>query len=399
MPTVSRRSLVKGTALAGAALTAISLAGCGDAGDDNSIKLTGEPQVIEDDSLIVNVIDEFKSVDNTLAEQASWDLPLGTLPFHSEGLWAALLQCPESARSVNTLGVISLSSGNVSTLVETPTQGKAFGFHAVRCSESVFAWVEMNYRTGDWLLIAQALSNGGLTGEPVELDRGNADWEPARFATTGATVIWQKMPLASGSKRAEASHCYAWNVGDAEGTEIYESKGRFATWPQVSDGMLTITPRVKQDEGTYYGLTALDIQNSYKLTDQLVMPSTVAPFEAVYMNGSFAFSVEANYGYGGVLGNMGTFIGREGGPYTYLSREPLACVAGKGSRYLIKVRSSHVMVDTEAQEYSVLVAPDRCLDYGDYPASVGTTDNFVTYATVRDDEGLPSVVRLRVFGL
>ena len=66
------------------------------------------------------------------------------------------------------------------------------------------------------------------------------------------------------------------------------------------------------------------------------MPETVSPFEAVFMGESFAFSVEANYGYGGSLGNMGTFIGNSGGPFVYLSREPLACVTGKGSLYVIK---------------------------------------------------------------
>ena len=96
---------------------------------------------------------------------------------------------------------------------------------------------------------------------------------------------------------------------------------------------------------------------------------------------------------------MGTFIGNAGGPFTYLSREPLACVAGNGTRYLIKAQSSHFVVDTEAQTYAVLAAPDKSLDFGDYPASEGTTDRFLTYATVRGDDGLPVAVQLRVFSL
>ena len=398
MPTVSRRTVVKGTALAGAALTAISLTGC-DSNSSGGSQFSGEPQVIEDDSKVIDVVEDYENVDSTMASQLEMDLPLGTVPFHSEGAWAALLLAPETARSVNSLGILSLSSGNYVTLMERPTQGTAYGFHDVRCASGVFAWVEMNYATGDWLLIAQPLANDALTGEAVELDHGNADWEPARFTTTGSSVIWQKMPLATGNKRAESSHCYVWTVGDSEGTDVYESPGRFATWPRVSDGALTIAPRVNEDEGTYYGITALDLQNDYQVLDQLVMPSTVAPFEAVYMNGSFAFSVEANYGYGGVLGNMGTFIGREGGPFVYVSREPLACAAGKGSRYFIKVRSSHYVVDTEAQQFSVLLAPDKCLDYGDYPASAGTTDLLATYATIRGSTGIPEKVRLRVFAL
>ena len=186
--------------------------------------------------------------------------------------------------------------------------------------------------------------------------------------------------------------------GDAKAKDLYESPGRFATWPRVSGGYLTIAPRVNTEEGTFYGITALDLDGG-KMVDQLVMPQNVSPFEAVYMNGTFAFSVEANYGYGGGLGNMGTFIGREGGPFVYLSREPLACVAGKGSRYLIKARSSHFVVDTEAKTYAILPAPDKATDYGDYHASEGETDRFVTFATVRGDNGLPAAVQVRVFPL
>lgn len=394
---VSRRSLVKGAAVAGAAITAISLTGCGDQATGPTV--SEEPQVITDDSKIVNVIEDFEGVDNVLASQFVWDLPLGTVPFHCEGAWAALLEAPASARAVNTLGIISLASGNRATLVPEPIKGKAFGFHDVRCGERMYAWVEMNYATGEWVLIAQQLENGALVGEPVELDDGDVDWEPARFTITGSSVIWQKMPLASGSKRAEFSHCYRWASGDAKAKELFESPGRFATWPRVSEGFLTIAPRVKSEDGTFYGLTAIDLESSNKVSAQLVMPETVSPFEAVYMGGQFAFSVEANYGYGGSLGNMGTFLGNAGGPFVFLSREPLACVAGKGDTYLVKAQSSHFVIDVGAQSYAVLTAPDKAIDYGDYPASEGTTDRFVTYATVRGDDGLPAAVRLRVFGL
>ncbi len=392
----SRRSLFKGAAAATAALGAVSLVGCGS--DGGSDKVSGEPQVITDDSKITDVVEEYKNVDNALAAQFAWDIPLGTVPFHSEGAWAALLEAPSSARSINTLGIISLASGARTTLISEPTKGAAYGFHDVRCGETVYAWIEMNYATGDWALLAQELTNGALSGDAVELDRGDADWEPARFAVAEGRVIWQKMPLASGSKRAEFSHCHVWAFGDAKAKDLYESPGRFATWPRVSGGYLTVTPRVNTEDGTFYGLTAIDLSNG-KAVDQLVMPQNVSPFEAVYMNGVFAFSVEANYGYGGSLGNMGTFIGREGGPFVYLSREPLAGVAGKGSRYLIKARSSHFVVDTDARTYAVLTAPDKAIDYGDYPASEGETDRFVTYATVRGEDGLPAAVQLRVFPL
>mgnify|MGYP006917314212 CR=1 FL=1 len=35
--------------------------------------------------------------------------------------------------------------------------------------------------------------------------------------------------------------------------------GRFASAPRASDGILTISPRVRNDEGVYYGITAIDL--------------------------------------------------------------------------------------------------------------------------------------------
>ncbi len=54
---VSRRSLVKGAAAAGASNTAISLTGCGDKATGPTV--SEEPQVITDDSKIYNVIEDF----------------------------------------------------------------------------------------------------------------------------------------------------------------------------------------------------------------------------------------------------------------------------------------------------------------------------------------------------
>ena len=57
---VSRRSFVVGSALAaGGTMAAISLSGCS-SGKDEKPKQTGEPQVITDDSKIVNVTEEFR---------------------------------------------------------------------------------------------------------------------------------------------------------------------------------------------------------------------------------------------------------------------------------------------------------------------------------------------------
>ena len=73
------------------------------------------------------------------------------------------------------------------------------------------------------------------------------------------------------------------------------------------------------------------------------------------MGDTFVFSIEAAYSGVGSLGNMGTYIGNEGGPYLFLSREPLACAAGKKNKYLVKVQASHFLIDTSAKTYGSLL--------------------------------------------
>lgn len=397
---ITRRRFTQGAAAAaGAGIAAIALSSCS---SDEQTPSSGTPQVVTDESQIIAVLDgDFESADNTIKASATWSLPLGTLLFHAGGSsWAAAMLTPESAASVNTLGTLSLSSGSLTTLLETASLGSSYGFFDVRCSDQVYAWVEINYNDRSWVLLGQAFSGGALSGDPVKLDEDDKDWEPPRFTVWKSSVIWQKMPLATGNRTTDASHCYIWTVGSDEGQEVYESHGRFATTPRISGSTLTIVPRVNEDNGVYYGLTALDItSSSYDQVDQLVLPRSVAPFDATYTNKTFVFSIEAAYSNVGSLGNMGTFVGREGGPYLYVRREPLAQVASSGTRYFIKAQSSHYVVDSDAQTYAVLAAPDRALDYGDYPATEGETNQLLTYATVRDDEGLPASVTARVFAL
>lgn len=96
---------------------------------------------------------------------------------------------------------------------------------------------------------------------------------------------------------------------------------------------------------------------------------------------------------------MGTYIGNENGTFLFLSREPLACAAGRKSKYLVKVQASHFLIDTSAKTYGSLLSPDRALEYGDYPATAGKSNTFLTYATVRNSQGIPETVTARLFSL
>ena len=393
---ITRRGFVLGGAAAGAATL---LAGCSSK-TGTSDDAAGEPQVVKDDSKIVSITDEYEAVDIDLKPTASWTLPLGTLLYYCDGDVSAAMMAPASAQHANTLGVLSLSDGSLTTLVEDPVEGTGYAFYDVRATDNVFAWIEMNYANSSWKLYAQGLSGVSRTGDAVELDRGSKDYDPPLFTAYGSSVIWYKMPASGGSKTSSDSYCYRQSLDESKPETIWKSTGRFASAPRVSDGILTISPRVRNDEGVYYGMTAIDLAdgNNTKRA-QLVLPSSVSPFEAVYMGDRFVFSIEATYSGVGSLGNMGTYIGNEGGPYLFLSREPLACAAGKKNKFLVKVQSSHFLIDTSAKTYGSLLSPDRALEYGDYPATAGKSDTFLTYATVRNSQGIPETVAARLFSL
>ena len=165
---ISRRGFVLGGAAAGAATV---LAGCSKK-TGTSDDAAGEPQVIKDDSKIISITDEYEAVDIDLEPVASWTLPLGTLLYYCEGDYAAAMMAPASALHANTLGVLNLGDGSLTTLIEDPIEGTGYAFYDVRAGDGVFAWVEMNFANSSWKLYAQNLSGASLSGDVVELDLG-----------------------------------------------------------------------------------------------------------------------------------------------------------------------------------------------------------------------------------
>ena len=395
----SRRTLIKGAAATGVAVAAVQLvSGCS---SDNG-QQTGNPTVVDDGSA-TSILDTYSEADLTLAASASWELPLGSVLFAAEGSWIPVLAAGNTAAQMIKGSALSLESG---TLVDVAPQcisdGSGWVVYDARCSDSVYAWVELDMLTRSWALYATAFSAGAAQGSPSKLAEGTSDYDPPQIACTGDHVIWLTMPSITGTKRQEHSFCYLWTLGGSDATSVVESPGRFGCAPSVSGGTVTLVPRVRADEGTYYGITAYDVSdNLSSVVDQLVLPASVRPFYATRIGDSFAFSIEANYGSGGLLGNMGTYIGTGQGPFITLSREPSAQVAGTTSGlYLMKSNASYFVVNTEEQTYAVLTANDRALDYGEYPASDGECSRFVTFSTVKDEStGLPASVVVRVFPL
>lgn len=400
---VDRRTLFKGVGAAGAigvtASALSSLQGCSSSEEESD----ATPTVV-DDNQATSVTDSYTYNEQMagLTEAGTWTLPLGTVLFPGEGTWIPALAAGESANPVVTGAAFSVSDGSLATVVKEPvTTGTNYVIYQTRCSDSLYAWVELDTVAGDWALYAAPFSAGALTGGVSTLATGDAEWDIPQVAVSGDAVVWLGMPTATGSHSAEDSHCYLWRSGQSNATAVVTSHGRFACEPTISDGVVTLVPRVRNEEGMYYGISSYQLSNNLATrTAQLVLPQSVKPFSAVSMGGRLVFQIEANYSSGGLLGQMGTYVQMDDDNFVALSREPIAAPAGTSDLFLVKTRASYLYFDIPDEEYNTLVAASRAVDYGEYPARVGTCSTFVTFATVKDPATTyPASVQVRAYKL
>ena len=397
---VSRRSFLKGTAAATGALAVASLLpGCtNQASQDEQASPT---QIDSGDA--TSILDSYTEADLAITQTASWSIGAGSVIHPGGATWLPVVARGDTADPMILARALSLSSGNVVDVVPEPVgTGSNRVIYDASCSDEAYAWVEMNAIERSWTLYGQAFSAGSLSGSPTVLWEAGSDYDPPLVCCAGAKVYWLVMPSTSGSKTAESSYCYMWEAGSSKAQAVVESPGRFGCGLSITGDSIVLAPRVNADQGVYYGISAYSLDDDLATTiDQLVLPASIKPFKATRIGDEFVFSIEATYDYGGLFGNMGTYIGHGDSGYIALSREPFADVSGTADGvYVIKSRSSYFVVDTNAQTYAVLAATNNCLDYGEYPATTGETSTFVTYATVKDaSTGSPASVAVRAFSL
>ncbi|MDO4806779.1 MAG: twin-arginine translocation signal domain-containing protein [Coriobacteriales bacterium] len=397
-PSVSRRGFLRGTAAAAAVGAAVSvLPGCTNPEQED----VPEPMVVDTDRAI-NALEEYHERDLDFVEKESWTLSLGCVFREAPGAWVPATQAGSSAVPMAKGCAFSLESGTLAEVVPDVRSDKSsVVIYDVRCSDDVYAWVELDYLTHEWVLYASRFGNGALEGSATTLWTGSADYDPPGFVCWNNSVLWQITPALSGKNTKDHSFCYLWKLGSENAKSVVESPGRFALAPSVSGDQVILAPRVRADEGVFYGVTAYSLDDDLStIVDQLVLPQTVKPFYATHIGDRFAISIEASYSSGGMFGTMGTYIGPSSGPFVRLAREPSANVAGKDDTFIIKSRTSYFVLDVHKETYSILTAANRSVDYGEFPVRVGLSKDFVTFATVKDEaSGYPSAVVLRSFGL
>lgn len=399
----TRRTFLKIAATATVASVTISTASCKNPAttqnDDTPVQDAQADYVIDPKTNESN----YSAQDFSLSQAGAWEFGIGASFFASDGRYIAALTPTTTANPMVKASVLSLDSGVLTdTLKETYTKDAPNRvIYDVRTSATLFSWLEYDIIDGSWSLYAQAMEKAKLYGQVMELMRANSDYMPAQFVVSGNHVIWQLCPNPKGSKKTQHSYCYVWKLGDEQANQVVESNGHFGCTPSVSKGMVVVVPRVSSKKSQNYCIRAYPLQDGFEtIADKLVLPAGVAPLDAQYINKNFAFSIAANYQSGGLLGQMGSYIGTANAGFCTLAREPSAPIAGRGNIFVVRSRASYFVINVAEKSYSILTAQNRSMDYGEYPACAGEVDTFVSYATIKDaSNGYPKNIGVRAFTL
>ena len=316
----------------------------------------------------------------------TYDLPFGTLLWSSNDVNAACLIPTSGANPLTTVGIMNLSTGGVTTVLEQARdQAAGFDIYDVRCSQTGMVWTEANILQGVWRVWAAPLSADGALGSPIQLDEGDSAWETPSIAAAGDAAFWQCLPKANGVAATANSCVKRAAFGSSEVGTVYESEGRMATPLYALADAVVCTPRAATS-GTYYQLTCLDAASG-TVTDQVTLPASMRPLEAGYGPTVFSFCFEAAYNYGDGIAGVGTYTPlSEGASFDYegrswfcFSRTPTTAPAWCGDYFVVKSTSSVAVVDLASNLYTSLLAEDDADDWGEQLATTGTGSTLVTY--------------------
>ena len=123
----------------------------------------------------------------------------------AEGDWIPLTAAGATAAPLVVASVLSVASGEVLPVVsQTQMNNTTAVIYDVRCSDSLYAWIELDTSTRDWTLYVSEFADGKLTGSVQTLYQGTSDYDPALFSVSGTSIVWIVEPSLQGKKRSDA---------------------------------------------------------------------------------------------------------------------------------------------------------------------------------------------------
>ena len=341
---------------------------------ENALTTLGEFDVIDDAEDVVRLVNTF-------------ELPYGTLVWVNDDNVAACLLPTETGSPLAQIGLLMLGSGMLNTvLLQAVGSSERFEVYDVRATSKGMIWTEANVLKGAWRVYAAPVSQG-IPGEPVLLEEGDDRWDTPTLAAVGKRAFWQVLPKLPNDEGL-TSRLMRVTFGKDNVQCVYESSRRMGTAPYASHDSVVITPRA-DSSSIYYQLTNINAKSG-EVTDQLTLPRSMTPLEAGYGQNGFAFSFPDIYDYGGGIANLGTYTPLakpEDGNYSAsqwfgFARTPTAAPAWCQGLFIVKSSYSVCGVDLAGGTYFAIDVDDGADTYGDYLATTGTHDTFVTYANI-----------------
>ena len=341
---------------------------------ETSLTTLAEFEVIDDADSMVQLVSTF-------------ELPYGSLVWVNDEDVAACLLPTETGSPLAMVGILHLGSGMLSTVLQQAVgAAESFEIYDVRATSSGLVWTEANVLQGTWRVYAARLVSDVPT-DVVLLEEGDDTFETPTLAAVNKRAFWQVVPKLPNTDGLPSRLMRA-TFGKESGTCVYESARRMGTPPYSATGSVVISPRLNMSS-VYYQLTNISAKTG-EVIDQLTLPRSIAPLEAGYGTNGFMFSFPDIYNYEGAISNLGTYTPLEnpaGRNYSDVkwfgfARTPTAPPAWCKDLLIVKSSYSVCGVDLAAGSYFAIDVDDGADSYGDYLATTGVRDTFVTYANI-----------------
>ena len=332
-------------------------------------------------------LEALESFEDYVKLTGTFDLPFGSLVWVSDDSYAACLLPTDTGSPLTHIGILNLVNGTLTTML-TKAIGANEGFEVydVRATEEGIIWTEANILRGTWKVYLAPLTKGER-GDVRLLEEGDATYETPTLAASGMHVFWQVIPRQTNESLPPARLMSA--RFDKEGTEVvYESPRGMGTVPYADNDSITIAAQL-DSPGICYQLTNIDIETK-AVRDTLAIPRSVVPLEAGYGKTGFMFSFPDIYEFDTAISNLGTYAPYakpNDGNYSAarwfgFTRTPTAAPAWCDNLLIVKSTYAICGVDLDAGKYFAIDVENGADTYGEYLASTGTHDSFVTFTNI-----------------
>lgn len=423
---ISRRGFVYGAAAVGAAcaIGGITFAATGGFAKDEELASLTVPQNAVFTTENCEYIEDAKAI---MENVVTASLPYGTLVWATDPSIAACLLPTDQGKPLAQIGLISLSNGNVSTVLSAAVgQNDGFEIYDARATSSGVVWTEADILDGNWR-IYQATLNGTQLGEPKLMMERDSEWEMPTLSAGGNYCFWQVLPQLDGAARREDSvmMCAAFGDDQSLARTLYSSHGRMACSPSPTDTGIAFAPRANTDD-VRYQLMHVDAQTG-DVTDTLVLPASMKPIYVAHGNTGFSFAFDGIYNYGDGISNLGTYTpvqapgtdlasalelaedalrDKDGNlsekallqaetdaqntltntysqtPWFRFPRTPVTPPAWLGNWFIVKSTRAIAGVNVADKRYFTIDVENGAPDYGEFLASYGNCGNVVTYTNI-----------------